>query len=606
MKKTAAELTVYALEQLGITHTFGIPGVHNTELYDALTHSKHITPMLVTHELGGAFIAEGMSRIATYNRHFGKNALSKRMGNIGTLAIVPAAGLTHAGSGIGEAYLDGIPMLILTGGIRQDTPHKYKLHDIDQLETAKGITKAQFRVMDNNDVVEMIFKAYDIATSGVPGPVLVEIPVDLQLFPTDVDTSPTWQAWQKSHPKPALSQSVLDNLDLTVKKLLSAKQVGLFVGYGARLVKDELIAIAELLNAPVTTTLQGLASFPHEHPLHAGFGFSPSAVPSGKNAIAQCDTLLTIGARFAEIPTGSYGLDGLIPKTHIHFDIDPDVIGANYSTDIGVVGDVIDTIPLLLQKLKAQIKPNQLVLTSTIAEQIAQTIKRDKADYRKTWYKADCNNKVNPIRFFDALRNIMPADSIAVLDDGNHTFLTAELYPIYRDGLLISPTDYNAMGYAVPAAIGAKLAEPSRDVVAVVGDGCFTMTCMEILTAKAHKLGILYCVFSDGELSQIAQAQQLPYQQKACTILPKIDLKGVAIATGASYFVVNRNRDLAKVLAKAHTLTRKGEPVIVNVNIDYSKPTAFTKGTSAITFKGFDSKNKIRFVKRIIRRKLPF
>lgn len=606
MKKTAAELTVYALEQLGITHTFGIPGVHNTELYDALNHSKHITPMLVTHELGGAFIAEGMSRIATHNRHFGKNALSKRMGNIGTLAIVPAAGLTHAGSGIGEAYLDGIPMLILTGGIRQDTPHKYKLHDIDQLETARGITKAQFRVMDNNDVVETIFRAYDIATTGVPGPVLVEIPVDLQLFPANVKTPPTWQAWQKSHPKPTLSQSVLDNLDLTVKKLLSAKQVGLFVGYGARLVKDELIAIAELLNAPVTTTLQGLASFPHEHPLHAGFGFSPSAVPSAKNAIAQCDTLLTIGARFAEIPTGSYGLDGLIPKTHIHFDIDPEVIGANYPTDVGVVGDVIDTIPLLLQKLKAQLKPNQLVLTSTIAEQIAQTIKRDKADYRKTWYKADRKNKVNPVRFFDALRNIMPADSIAVLDDGNHTFLTAELYPVYRDGLLISPTDYNAMGYAVPAAIGAKLAEPSRDVVAVVGDGCFTMTCMEILTAKAHKLGILYCVFSDGELSQIAQAQALPYQEKACTILPKIDLKGVAIATGASYFMVNRNKDLAKVLAKAHALTRKGEPVIVNVNIDYSKPTAFTKGTSATTFKGFDSKNKIRFVKRIIRRKLPF
>lgn len=278
------------------------------------------------------------------------------------------------------------------------------------------------------------------------------------------------------------------------------------------------------------------------------------------------------------------------------------VIGANYATDVGVVGDVIDTIPLLLQKLKANIKPNQLTLNHNISEQIA----KDKADYRKTWYKADRKDKVNPVRFFDVLRDIMPANSVTVLDDGNHTFLAAELYPIYRQGLLLSPTDFNAMGYAVPAAIGAKLAEPSHDVVAVVGDGCFTMTCMEILTAKANRLGILYCVFHDGELSQIAQAQQLPYQQKACTILPTIDIKGVAQATGASYFVIRRNKDLTKILQKAHALTQKGEPVIVDIAIDYSKQTAFTKGTSSTTFKGFDGKDKLRFVKRIIRRKLPF
>lgn len=602
LQKTAAQLTVYALEQLGITHTFGIPGVHNTELYDELYHSNTITPILVTHEQGGAFIAEGMSRVATHSRNFAIN----KTGNIGTLVIVPAAGLTHAASGIGEAYLDGVPMLILTGGVRQDTPFKYKLHDIDQLEAAKGITKAAFRVTDNNAVVDTIFKAYHIATSGVPGPVLVEIPVNLQLFPSGVDTPLTWAQWQSQWQQqqaiPRLTQEAVSQLELAVEKLLNAKQVGLFIGYGARLVKKELVEIAELLNAPVTTTLQGLSSFPHEHPLHAGFGFSPSAVPSAKNAIGKCDTLLTIGARFAEIPTGSFGLTGLMPKTHIHFDIDPLVIGANYATDIGVVGDVIDTIPLLLQRLKAKIQPHQVAINMPLSKQIA----KDKIDYRKSWYKADRKNKVNPVRFFDALRAIMPANSVTVLDDGNHTFLTAELYPIYQDELLLTPTDYNAMGYAVPAAIGAKLAEPSRDVVAVVGDGCFTMTCMEILTAKAHRLGILYCVFHDGELSQIAQAQQLPYQQKACTILPSLNIKGVATATGASYFLINRNKDLAKTLKKAYALTQKGEPVIVDIAIDYSKPTAFTKGTSRTTFKGFDKKTKVRFVQRILRRKLPF
>lgn len=607
MKKTAAELTVYALEQLGITHTFGIPGVHNTELYDALSQSKHIKPILVTNEQGGSFIADGMSRVATHSQHFAKH----KVGNIGTLVIVPAAGLTHAASGIGEAYLDGIPMLVLTGGIRRDTDYQYKLHDIDQLEVAKGFTKAGFRINNMDDVITTLYQAYDIATSGVPGPVLVEIPVDLQLFPQTVTSLMTWQTYQQQQQQNKISQETHNNLQLAVETLNNAKQVGLFVGYGARMVKKELIAISELLNSPVTTTLQGLSSFPHEHPLHAGFGFSPSAVPSGKNAIAHCDVLLVIGARFAEIPTGSFGLDDCLPQTLVHFDIDPTVIGANYPTQVGVVGDVIHTVPLLLKNLKQQkaqlnAKSPSICKNTKSPTTIQAQIAKDKRAYRKAWYKADNRHKVNPIRFFDALRHIMPADSITVLDDGNHTFLAAELYPVYHDGLLISPTDYNAMGYAAPAAIGAKLANPKRDVVAVVGDGCFTMTCMEILTAKANRLGILYCVFSDGELSQIAQAQQLPYQQKTCTILPNVDLKGVAMATGATHIAIKRNKDLVKSLKKAHALSKKGEPVIVDINIDYSKQTAFTKGTSQTTFKGFSTKDKLRFIKRIMRRKLPF
>ena len=250
MKKTAAELTVYALEQLGITHTFGIPGVHNTELYDALSQSKHIKPILVTNEQGGSFIADGMSRVATHSQHFAKH----KVGNIGTLVIVPAAGLTHAASGIGEAYLDGIPMLVLTGGIRRDTNYQYKLHDIDQLEVAKGFTKAGFRINNMDDVITTLYQAYDIATSGVPGPVLVEIPVDLQLFPQTVTSLMTWHAYQQQ--QNPLSQKTQNNLQLAAETLNNAKQVGLFVGYGARMVKKELIAISELLNSPVTTTLQ--------------------------------------------------------------------------------------------------------------------------------------------------------------------------------------------------------------------------------------------------------------------------------------------------------------------------------------------------------------
>lgn len=596
MNLTAAQLVVYALEQLGITYTFGIPGVHNTEIYDALSQSKKITPILVTNEQAGAFIAEGMSRVNTSLAMMPERyADSRYTSNIGTLAIVPAAGLTHAASGIGEAYLDSTPMLVMTGGVRTDTPYRYKLHEVDQLEMAKGFTKAAFRVTSNVEVVETIFKAYEIATTGVPGPVLVEIPVNLQLFPDKFNQLPTWQPLLQ----PTLTAEQTQAVEQAVTTLLQAKQVGMFVGWGARNVQDDLVAMSELLQAPVATTLQGLCSFPAEHPLHVGMGFSPSAVPAAQKAFAECDAVLAIATRFSEIPTGSFGVT--VPQTLVHCDIDPQVINVNYPASVAVVGDAVVTVPALRAALTEKlgdvtgIKPNK---------RLHQQILKDKNDYRKQWLSHNKTNKVNPIKFYDMLRSQLPADVITVIDDGNHTYLTAELFPIYRGGLLLTPTDFNAMGYAVPAAIGAKMAAPEREVVAVVGDGCFTMTCMEILTAKQQQLGIIYFVFKDGELSQIAQAQQIPYQEKACSILPNLDIQGVAKATGAAYFSMANNAAIEKVIAKARTQAKKGTPVIVDVNIDYSKKTQFTKGTSATTFKGFEFKDKVRFAKRVVKRKL--
>ena len=167
MKKTGAALAVYALEQLPVRYTFGIPGVHNTELYDELGKSKKIRPILVTHEGGAAFIADGLSRTS---------------GEIGTLVIVPAAGMTNALSGIGEAFLDGIPMLVISGGVRLDTGKTFQLHEIDQHKILAGITKKSFLIHEHKEIVPAIFEAYRTAVSGKPGPVFVEIPANIQLF----------------------------------------------------------------------------------------------------------------------------------------------------------------------------------------------------------------------------------------------------------------------------------------------------------------------------------------------------------------------------------------------------------------------------------------
>src|SRR5215470_3126139 len=330
-RKSGAWLARYALEQLPISHTFGIPGVHTTELYDELNQSEKIRPVLITHEVCGAFAADAISRTSN--------------GRVGCLVIVPAAGVTHAMSGIGECYLDGIPLLVITGGPRTDVPFGYQLHEIDQQRLVDGIVKRSWKLKDHSEIVPVIFQAYRVAMSGVPGPVLVEIPVNLQLFSQWVEDVPVFAPYA---PEPV---SVDRELDTAVRMLSNAQSPGIFVGWGAVDVADSVAKIAEMLGAPVSTTLQGLSGFPGNHPLHAGMGFSRAAVPAAENAFAKCDCLLAIGTSFGEIPTGSFGCP--VPENLIHIDISPKAIGRNFPAKIGLVGDSRVIVPELLSRLEA-------------------------------------------------------------------------------------------------------------------------------------------------------------------------------------------------------------------------------------------------------------
>jgi acetolactate synthase-1/2/3 large subunit len=575
MKKTAAWLAVHALENLGVRHTFGIPGVHNTELYDELNDSSQITPVLVTHEGGAAFMADATSRVSN---------------SIGTMVIVPAAGVTHAASGIGEALLAGVPMLVIAGGVRTDLPFRYQLHQIDQHAFLRPLTKATFLVQSHRDVVPTIYAAWRIATSGEPGPVFVELPVNLQLFPGEVDDVPALE------PAPAAPAPAPERVAQAADLLVAAQRPGMFVGWGACGAAAEVVALAEFLQAPVSTTLQGLSAFPANHPLHTGYSFGASAVPAARNAFAGCDALLAIGTRFAELATGSFGVT--VPGNLVHVDINPQVFNANYRAKIAIEGDARVVAAALLAELKSRHAPRPA------AGALLEQIRRDKRAYRDAWYAHDSRGRVNPARFFDALRERLPDDAIVSVDDGNHTYLTAELFPVLAPRSLIVPTDFNCMGYAVPAAIGAKLACPGREVAAIVGDGAFMMTCMEIVTAAQHRLGIVFCVFQDGELSQISQAQSITYQRAPCTTLGALNLEGVALATGAAYVRIADDAGIGAGLDEARAAARAGRPVIVEVNIDYSKRTAFTQGVLKTNFRRFPLAQKLRMVLRVLARKL--
>ena len=572
--KTGAWLARYALEQLPVSHTFGIPGVHTTELYDQLSQSEKITPVLVTHEVCGAFAADAISRTS---------------GNIGCIAVVPAAGVTHSMSGIGECFLDGIPLLVITGGPRTDLPFGYQLHGIDQQRLVEGIVKRSWKVTEHSEIVPTIFEAYHTATSGVPGPVLVEIPVNLQLFSHAVEDVPVFMPMAPGTPN-------LDReLEAAVELLCAARSPAIFTGWGAVDVSESVRKIAEILGAPVSTTLQGLSAFPGNHPLHAGMGFSRAAVPAAENAFADCDCLLAVGVSFSEIPTGSYGCP--VPENLVHVDISPQAIGRNFPAKVGLCGDSRSIVPELLARLQAH-ATDQSERRRRIEAQIA----RDKRKYREEWH-AHKTDRVNPALFFEELRRKLPDDAIMTVDDGNHTFLAAELYEVRRPRTFISPTDFNSMGYAVPAAIGAKLANPNRHVVSIVGDGAFLMTGLETCTAVNLGLNIAYFVFHDGELSQISQGQEIPYNRKSCTTLGALRLKGIAEGVGARYVAIDNNEQIASGLREA-LAPGPGIPVIVDVGIDYSKRTRFTKGVVKTAMQSFPFRDKARFIGRALLRKV--
>ena len=298
MKMTGADIVVRALEDEGIAFTFGIPGTHNIELYDSLARSTKVRPVLVTDEQSASFMADGVARSS---------------GKLAVVNVVPGAGLTHALSGIAEAYLDGIPMLVLACGIRRDTGKAFQLHDVDQLAIARPVTKAQFLVQPGSELYATIRRACRIARTAPAGPVIVEVPADLYLFRQEADLDTSAEEPPSPLPRP-------DDLDRVRSLLAACRRPLLYLGLGAAGAGVDLVALAERLDAPVATTFQGKGVFPETHPLWLWCGFGAAAPPFVQKIAASCDLTLAIGCRFAEVGTGSYGLQP--PGKLVHVDID--------------------------------------------------------------------------------------------------------------------------------------------------------------------------------------------------------------------------------------------------------------------------------------------
>jgi acetolactate synthase-1/2/3 large subunit len=490
-------------------------------------------------------------------------------------------------SGIGEAFLDGIPMLVIAGGVRTDGDKSYQLHQFDQIALAKPITKAQFSVEKHEDIIPVIFEAYNIANRGEPGPVFVEIPVNLLLFSADVGKLPIYE--------PEALDATPDEVKIAkaVELIKKAKAPMLFVGWGAVDAHDLTVKLAEQLAAPVSTSLQGKSSFPNTHPLYCSEFLGAAGKPSGQWALARHDLMIAIGVRFGEIATGSYGLEP--PKNLIHIDINPEVFDKNFKSTLAITGDA----RLVVEALLAQLEDFR---SADTIEKVGKTIREKNEKYHAEWLVEKNQALVSPGHFFRALQARFDRDAQMVVDDGKHTFLASELFAVDRPRHFISPTDFNCMGYCVPGAIAAKLANPHRQVIAIVGDGAFLMTGIELVTAADLQLPMLVFVFNDGELGQISQFQRIPLNRKTCAVVGQLDYAGMAQATGCNFVQIANDLELEEKMEQSFALLEERRPVIVEVKIDYSKKTMLTKGVVKVNLKRFPFGEKVRFLSRALKR----
>jgi acetolactate synthase-1/2/3 large subunit len=415
--------------------------------------------------------------------------------------------------------------------------------------------------------------------------VAVEVPANLYLIRDEAGEDWTPPLPDVPTPDPAAVTSA-------AALLSAARRVLVYAGYGTRGATTELRELAERLGAPVATTIQGKGVMPEDHPLFLWNTLGRAAPAFVREVAGGCDAMLAVGCRFAEVGTASYGFTP--PTNLVHVDIDPAVIGRNFPAAISVGGDAAVVLRALLREINPRTRDH--ALEAEIARGHGRLRAQDSSRSR--------TGKVTPAALFDALQQLTRRDAIFVTDSGNGTFLAMERLRVASPGQFLAPVDFSCMGYSVPAAIGAKLANPDREVIALAGDGALLMTGLELVTAAAYRAGVVVCVLRDGELAQIAQFQRTSLARATASVLHPYDLGQLASAVGAAFLAVEDDAKVTSTLQSALATARTGRPVVVEVAIDYSEKTHFTRGVVATNLWRLPWRERLRVLARAVARHL--
>jgi thiamine pyrophosphate-dependent acetolactate synthase large subunit-like protein len=468
---TGAELAIATLEANGVETVFGIPGVQTLALYDALRTSR-IRHVLARHEQGAGFMADGYARAG---------------GRPGVALVITGPGVTNVATPVGGAYTDSSPVFVLSS----NGPRPYldamrgSLHDLkDQLGVMASVTKWNTRVPSAGDVSAAIAEGFRRMATRRPQPVHVEIPLDVLDEPASNASLAEPVRWERLAP-------AADDLIEAAQCIKRSERVVIYCGGGAVQAgaKDHLLALAERLGAPVLTSIMGKGAVPEDHPLSLGALWVPGNAIDA--LLAEADCLIVFGSKLGVQAT--HGFKMPIPRELIRIDVDERELTLNARPTLPILGDAA----LAAEGLHQLLAGEDYTARSFPVQRIASARTAAEA----TSWHAERRSYV------DALRRAMPRDGIAVTDMTQLGYVACMLYPVYEPRTFMFPFGYGTLGFALPAAIGAKIARPEAAVVAVVGDGGFQFTMSELGTAVQERLGIPIVIFDDSAYSAVKEAQ---------------------------------------------------------------------------------------------------
>lgn len=531
--KTGSDLVLETLRDLGVDTIFGYPGGAVLPFYDAIYNFKGIRHILGRHEQGCLHEAEGYA---------------KSTGKLGVAVVTSGPGATNAITGIADAMSDSVPLLVFTGQVARAGIGKDAFQEADIVGITMPITKYNYQVRETADIPRIITEAVHIATTGRPGPVVIDLPKDISALETDFIYSP-----EVNLPS---YQPTLEPNDMQIKKILKqlskAKKPVLLAGGGTSYAEaaTELNEFAERYQIPVVTSLLGQGTIATSHPLFLGMGGMHGSF-AANIAMTEADFMISIGSRFDDRLTGN-------PKTFAknakvaHIDIDPAEIGKIISADIPVVGDAKKALQMLLAE--------PTVHNNT--EKWIEKVTKDKNRVRSYDKK---ERVVQPQAVIERIGELTNGDAIVVTDVGQHQMWTAQYYPYQNERQLVTSGGLGTMGFGIPAAIGAKIANPDKEVVLFVGDGGFQMTNQELAILNIYKVPIKVVMLNNHSLGMVRQWQESFYEgrtsESVFDTLPDFQLMAQA------YGIKNYKFDNPETLAQDLEVITEDVPMLIEVDI---------------------------------------
>ncbi|HON79402.1 MAG TPA: biosynthetic-type acetolactate synthase large subunit [Spirochaetota bacterium] len=476
MKMTGAEIIVKCLERLGVTTITGIPGGSNLPMYDALYHST-IRHILARHEQGAGFIAQGIARST------GKPAVCLATSGPGATNLITA---------IADARLDSVPLIAITGQVPLPMIGTDAFQEVDMHGLTIPITKHTFLVRNAGDIAETICEAFYIAASGRPGPVVIDVPKDIQNEAVDIET------WPEVKPLSLEAEPSEADIRRIAEMIHSAERPLLYIGGG--IISSHAAPLIEALSAknsiPVTSTLMGLGAYPPESPLYLGM-LGMHGELSTNMIIDEADLLLAFGVRFDDRATGRVE-EFSRHASIIHVDIDHSEIDKIKQSNVSLIADIGEVLKKLLPRVKESSREEWRARIHTLQRQYPPE-------------DTDAYNPLHPLRFIRTLGNNAPPGTFVTTDVGQHQMWTAQSYTFRKPGTFLTSGGLGTMGFGLPAAIGAALANPEDTVICISGDGSILMNIQELATLADYGLNVKLFIMNNNHLGLVRQQQELFY-----------------------------------------------------------------------------------------------